>query len=471
MSSNISEELASMAENDINVTPAHDSPKNILNILDNDCLQMILMKLNYLRDFFRAAEVCTRFQENAKACFPFKKVVFTYVRHWYTYIYERKMNRLLLKDANSFLSIFGQKIETIKCNLQDLPEINDYQMILDENFNSISKYCGKTLNELKIYGDMTVEFQRPFEALEKLYVVKTTFKYFDSKFIFPELKFLCLNHCKSHLNWLANKFPKLQYVNLYEESLTEDMFIEFQNQNSQIKSLIFNISYWRSPLTYKDIENRLPNIVNLYLNLQGYNPEINSIGNLRHLKKFHLNINLNDFFLSREIQLLFSCMVENEQPIEELSINYADMELGKIIQCLKTIKRFHIRHTEEHVVVDIARNLPSLECLKVYKEISLRGATEILKHCEKLTELEIANDLKIDLNEYNSIVALATERRVKCTIFYENKNSLYYVPNVAREIVKEIEEKKNKWVHLTGTVCIRQHFVRLGKSAGMWPIF
>lgn len=61
-----------------NYVPAQDSPKHILNALNDYCIQIILRKLTNPSDFVRAAETCYRFQANALECFPcdFGKLTF-----------------------------------------------------------------------------------------------------------------------------------------------------------------------------------------------------------------------------------------------------------------------------------------------------------------------------------------------------------------------------------------------------------
>lgn len=112
-----------MGGGDINVPPAQDSPKNIINILDDDCLQAVLLKLEDVYDFFRAAEVCTRFQNNAKQCFPFKSILFTHelgLDRWKSY------DVVLHDDADKLLSLFGAKIQSIKCEFDRLKHIHDH---------------------------------------------------------------------------------------------------------------------------------------------------------------------------------------------------------------------------------------------------------------------------------------------------------------------------------------------------------
>lgn len=50
-------------------TPENDSPSNILNILNDDCLMEVFARLSP-EDLCAVADTCTRFRENAKKIFP-----------------------------------------------------------------------------------------------------------------------------------------------------------------------------------------------------------------------------------------------------------------------------------------------------------------------------------------------------------------------------------------------------------------
>lgn len=60
------------------------------------------------------------------------------------------------------------------------------------------------------------------------------------------------------------------------------------------------------------------------------------------------------------MKLLITSLVENNQPIEELSIGHVDARLGNMLQKLKKIKVLHIDHTSEQILIDVAKNLDIL---------------------------------------------------------------------------------------------------------------
>lgn len=55
----------------ITAPPSQNSLNHILNALNDQCIQHVLTYLiGDIRDFYSAAEVCRKFQDNAKKCYP-----------------------------------------------------------------------------------------------------------------------------------------------------------------------------------------------------------------------------------------------------------------------------------------------------------------------------------------------------------------------------------------------------------------
>lgn len=145
-----------MTESNLDAPPDQNSPKNIMNILNDDCLQSIFLKIDKFQDFYTVSKVCTRFQKNAIICFPFKKIQIGY-RH-VSGLDENEKFKLSERSIDStylesFLSIFGSRLESIECYFRSKSQ--DFRPKLDhvtiaENLDLISKYCGNTLNKLWI---------------------------------------------------------------------------------------------------------------------------------------------------------------------------------------------------------------------------------------------------------------------------------------------------------------------------------
>lgn len=59
----------------MNIPPAPNSPKNILNILIDDCIGEIFRRIATFEDFLNATEVCKRFRKCAMdASYKFKSI-------------------------------------------------------------------------------------------------------------------------------------------------------------------------------------------------------------------------------------------------------------------------------------------------------------------------------------------------------------------------------------------------------------
>lgn len=222
--------LTQSAEDDINIAPAQDSPKNINNILNDDCIQAILSKLKHAKDFLNAAEVCIRFQENAQLCFPFKRISFGKSNYRHTILFE---------STEKFVRIFYSRIKCINCKFHVGSTHRDHKLY-QESLDLISYYCGNTLTELNIMSHASnsiLTFRLPLPALNKLQLNNVHFLNFNPTLIFPTLKSLQLLFCyeTESLKWLENEFSKLEHVEFKFSRLTIEMFTEFKNRNTQLQ--------------------------------------------------------------------------------------------------------------------------------------------------------------------------------------------------------------------------------------------
>lgn len=280
------QQLCSMTECDINTPPAQDSPKNILNILNNDCMQAIFQRVDNVRDFYSAANACVRFQENAIACFSFGEIKIQQI------FYQETYNTLLFNsdvDINQFFELFGSRIKSV--NVSSIWTDIEHS-VLDETLDSISLHCGITLTKLELiaWEGYVYEPKLPFYALETLSLENIGLRNIDPMFIFPKLTTLSvIDLMDQNMDWLANHFPKLIYINYANcEYLTDEILIEFQNCNPQLKSYEFSMSYNSTPFVWKNIEKRLPNIVEINGYMNDFGENIVHLSKLKYLTKLFL---------------------------------------------------------------------------------------------------------------------------------------------------------------------------------------
>lgn len=223
---------------------AKDSSKNILNILNNDCLQAILQKLDNVSDFYSAANVCVRFQQNAIECFPFRVIQ---IRCKSTKKPNTSYNDVLFfnakskKDANmkTFLQLFGLRIKIIHCCFKEQREgfesnIEYWERV--EILDVISLHCRKSLNELILEGPKFFQWgnriRSPFQSLKILTLIHFDMPEIDPKLIFPELKTLSVDNSLSE-EWIRYRYTYCHFI-------TKELLIIFQNRNPQLRSIEFN---------------------------------------------------------------------------------------------------------------------------------------------------------------------------------------------------------------------------------------
>lgn len=410
------------------IHPVQDSPKNILNILNDYCIQAILLKVDNILDFYNAAKVCTRFQKNAQTvCFPFKDILFEDVLKW-TGDNEGKYP-IPRQCAEDFFSIFGQFVKSIMyeqiddtMNYMDFDEYSSeeesnshmdhinripyksekiVEMNVFEDVDLIQNYCGKNLVKLDISAacECFCYLNSKFESLEELSLNSISA---TSANLFPKLKELNLSHLEvSNVNFIANKFPHLKKLwFLGVEQFNNKTFIEFQIHNPQLEELgIYNCEHLTS-LVWQDIGKRLPNLVRLNVfHVEEIDKNMLDLCTLEKLRE----LTLIKFDWCDSLKPLFDLFVDKNLLIEKLSINNLDNEAAISLQKLKMIKNLTISETSNEIVIDIVKELPALEHLEItvsYYSTDQWIIDEILQHASKLTKFRLnGTEIRIDVNE------------------------------------------------------------------------
>lgn len=394
--------------------PAQDSPKHILNILNDYCIQVIFLKLGNILDFFNAAKVCTRFQMNAKTvCFPFKDILFDYEGLKWTDDNEGKYP-ISTQCVEEFFSIFGQFIKSIKYvhRWDDPLDFGEYffddsteivEMNIHDDVDLIQNYCRNNLVKLDITAACYCSYylNSKFESLEELVLSSASVTSGD---LFPKLKTLYLDSLESsNMDWIENEFPYLKKLCMCGvDQLTDTNLIKFQTHNPQLEELtIYNRKDHLTTLIWQDIGKRLPNLVSLNVyQIEKIDKNILDLCTLQKLRK----LTLKKFnWCHDSFKPLFDLFVDKNLLIERLSISSIDIEAAMSLKKLKTIKDLTISETSEEIVIDIVKELPALEHFKIScDEYFGRPTTvdEILQHARKLTKFYInGREIKIDVNE------------------------------------------------------------------------
>lgn len=320
----------------IEIPPAQDSPKHILNVLNDDCIQSIFLQMENIRYFLSAAETCIRFQENAKLAFRnhYKKIR---IGTLHVYISEHKRRTITLDRVQSFLSIFGHLIEELEFN-----RIAADQRLGDDVQNLIADYCGKTLKTFKLVSSynshINFSTRSPFKALEELKISDVNIYNFNYHSQLRRLK-VSGSHT-TELKWLIQSFPKLEMVNFsLLHQLQHNQAIRFLKLNPQLKSLTIDICKQIPQQVFENISSHTPNLEKLDFRGKSLNQNepLIHISNLWYLNS--LRIRLKDEIPA---EILIDSLIENNVPIEILEIisELYDSTYSKLnVRQLKQLKK------------------------------------------------------------------------------------------------------------------------------------
>lgn len=422
---------------EVEIAPAYDSPKNILNVLNDDCIQLIFRKMDNIRDFLSAAETCTRFQENAKLTFrtQFKSVRIGELYEGATYNKET----VTVDRSESFLSIFGYLITEVDFDRRADPAIDDHIQQM------IARCCGRTMTSFKLAScDSVVNFntQSPLQALQTLDIYCTNILNFEYH---TQLRSLLVSGMRTnYFDWLIQPFPQLESVKFYIlHELQNNQAIDFLKLNPQLKCLVIEFCSQITPLLFENIATFAPNIEKLSIWLSnnrssGFNDRLLHISKLQKLKSLII-LSYSLCPLAR----LVNCLIENNVAIEEFGIfeKYPwTHELN--IPELKLLKKLCLSQMTDETLIKFVKKLPALKVMMatLSPNITVKGIKGALEHGKQLTVFLIdTKNIVLDLDDYNSILRLARGRvKVHINIEFGSIN----VPS-------DLLEANCKWLKIT----------------------
>lgn len=145
----------------IHMGPSHqDSPLQILNALNNDCLEATLLNLDF-NSLLNAAQVCSRFEECARtaAAIKFKDM--------------QLPGEVNDDDVMKSLELFGAKVRSL--------DVDGSQMQAFEFYTALAQHC-KQLESLKLFNitipsEVTESLLPIFRRLQKLKLEWALFQY------------------------------------------------------------------------------------------------------------------------------------------------------------------------------------------------------------------------------------------------------------------------------------------------------
>ncbi|XP_010875077.2 toll-like receptor 13 [Esox lucius] len=319
-----------------------------------------------------------------------------------------------------------QKVRTldISCNNIALIKKSDFKdlmvvNILNMSSNQICFVEGGafldlvTLKELNLADNkLTTLTEDLFLGLGNLSVLRL-----DNNLIktIASLSFHCLsnlqklNLTRNRLKFLKDIHPILQFTNLQELFIGFNRFTTFQSQeisNTSMGLQVLDVS--SNPLgVFRITGDVLPHLQTLNLSFSGPNGSL------------EWDV-LNSSFLS-------SVSILNLNGVN-MSSDWVDMVLQSFNSSLKQLTLYNIGEERIKTFTDAACRIPKLRVLRLLQSNILFVSEEMLQSCNKLTELDLSNNLLTELSNssFKSMTQLDTLNL--------GKNRLSSVPNVIRNL-------------------------------------
>ncbi|XP_031634722.1 uncharacterized protein LOC116348011 [Contarinia nasturtii] len=399
------------------VISAENSPYNILNMLNNDCIEEVFRRVKNVTDFLNMAQVCQRFQNCAKNCFR------TQIR---CIKINGKDSSVPLERVQELFDLFGPLMQSITFESTFDVEQDDYI------FGLITNACGETLAELSIidynpnFGD-----QMPFKELKTLDMCRISPQNF---------------RLVTTLNTL-----RIRDLRRFQDGRSlDDALSDLLSSNTQLQELVVNCC--GSPSIFRVIAKCAPNLVNLTVETPHFDafPQKHVKENLLHLGTLRqlrsLKLDLYCFISLASIVNLFA---KNGIAIEKLSMKVCSVGPLKYHNeqwlSLKALKQLDILTWSDDVCIDelvnVMKKQTTLERMEIVslRALNMSGIENILKYGKNLNQLVASiSVLNVDLKSYESVLNLARNRANVKIGFGCGK---VYVPD-------DILEKNRNWLDI-----------------------
>lgn len=422
----------------ITAPPSENSPQHILNALDDKCIQLVLTYLiGDIRDFYNAAQVCRKFQENAKNCYP---------SIYKNFSVRDSDHHLPINQVKCFLSIFGHLIQSISW------AVNFNNAYESEIFDAITEFCGKNLQTLNVRRH-NLDFCEvsKFKLLDELYLFDSNIDNFELP---PTLKKLALT-AGTNVNgtsWLSETHPNLIEVRFVTFKLLNDQIvIEFQTMNPQLEIFVCtNCDTTTSIL--QGIATREPNLIELKFGAsiigcdkiaveRKFEEDIKHLSGLKRLKC----LDYPSYPHPMASSLIVDVLADNDIPIEELNIDGENPHIVKSVAKLASLKKLKLCHFTCEMVMDLVMKVPNLIDLTIMTSapFSLNGLKQILEQANNLEKLFISNkNMLLDSDSLmESILNLARDR-VKIVLSVKSSNVSLKNPKLYNDNIK------NHWLSI-----------------------
>lgn len=376
------------------LAPDADSPQNILNILNDDCLRPIFeICIRDVTGLCELAKVCTRFEYIVQQMFRAK-----YRHHHYSWLYKTPIH----KKSNSISQNPGANSRLSSC-WQSLPLVEDFcrifgDLIIDFSFGThdnsdivngiIAQYCPnlesfkcsilqrQSLKHIKQLAQHVKQLQIEWQPCNRLdlTVILNHCPHVELLSIGTNSKYGCTNVLLPR-----KKMPKLIDLRLVGTVFTNnEMIRSFFHQNNQLKRLeVDNIGL---SIGADHILDLLPNLESLHIHAlyDMYYENINCFGRLKNLKE------LRFLDYSAHIPYILDAIAKSHVELETLTfhVHVDTVDIVNSVGQMKSLRSLEIGcFHRDHDLTRYVRELPELIELKV-NIACLDSALEVLQHAK-----------------------------------------------------------------------------------------
>lgn len=400
----------------IKVEAAHQwkQPNNILNALDDQCFYNIFKFLD-LSDLANVADVCVRFNQQAKKAFStseLKRMVLPCSR----YVVNNQPN-----EMRKIVRHFGANLQSLSIDTKSRGG-NHYLL------RAMLEYCSDELKELRLESFL-IEKDAPnlgplFSGLEKLEMANCVveIELDQSMASCDGLKSLRFDNC--HLKYdkcIGRTFGHLKRAFILDTNFSADIVRQFIVSNPTI-----------TELSIKGIEHRvlcaigenlayLQNLefVNRAYYLSGIlrgGDDMLTIAQLKFLKRLKLNLNY-----AYDWTRLLNALHANNVLIEHLGLGGV-LICDSVVESICKMNQLEILDIDDFLsltkddLIKMAKRLPELlelRLLESYCEVDFIDVKEILQYAGKLKFLSLRSRERgyiININDYNQILHILKSR-------------------------------------------------------------
>lgn len=380
--------------------PEEESPSNILNKLNYDCLEAISRcPILDARDLLALAMSCTSFEFPASKAL--KRELFKADEKHNEFDWTKPFYQNI-----QHLQTFGHSFTTL--NLENC-STNKIMVGL------INRYCSR-LKYLRIHASAMID--RDGRLTSEMMSVMSRLE---------EISISGISNGAGHGNNVTTlHFPRFQCPQLtkielkYIQCLDDSSITPFLIVNPQLRALKMLCCEFERTFDY--IANNLPSLEELEVYGRRVSIDVSTIGRLKRLKK--LRVPFNDVWMDRAIEIVLT----NGLPLEHIDIQILPNDVEAFLNKLNgipTLKSIYFTMPTGNELVQIARHLPNLTKLGVVSGgMEFEHVLQILQvNGSQLTDFEAKiHPTHLDIGHVDAIAEIVEKRsmRLKVTVFNIN---------------------------------------------------